>query len=148
VVYFVAGVMRDGQRIDPAAGGAGATPALMTSHSSASAPAAGVVDPIAPPAGGLAIADVWARRNALAGKQVTLSGKVVKVNNQIMGRNWIHLQDGSGSTTDRTNDLTITTADSASLGDVITVTGVLGIDRDFGAGYAYGAIVENAKILK
>jgi hypothetical protein len=96
----------------------------------------------------MSIADVWAQRKALDGKDVTVRGKAVKVNNQILGRNWIHLQDGSGSAADRTHDLTITTDAAVKVGDIITVTGVLAIGRDIGAGYAYDAIVEKARVVK
>lgn len=144
LIYFVSSVTRDGQAMGaPAAPGAGALP-MMTSHAP-STPSA-VVEPIAAPPGGLSIADVWARRTALAGKSVTVRGKVVKVNAQIMGRNWIHLQDGSGSAADGTNDLTITSDADVKVGDLVTVTGVLAAGKDFGAGYAYQAIVENGKI--
>ena len=147
LVYFVGGVMRDGQRIDAPAEGAVAKPALMTSHAPAAEPAASV-EPVAAPAGGMSIADVWAKRASLASKAVTVRGKVVKVNDQILGRNWIHLQDGSGSAQDKTNDLTITTTDVVKLGEVVTVQGVLAIDKDFGAGYAYAAIIENARVSR
>jgi hypothetical protein len=73
---------------------------------------------------------------------------VVKVNNQILERNWIHLQDGSGSAAERTHDLTITTDAVVKLGDVVTFTGVLATGKDIGAGYAYDAIVENGKVVK
>lgn len=82
----------------------------------------------------------------LKGQQVVLKGKVVKANNQIMGRNWIHLQDGSGS--QGTNDITITTQDSAQVGDQVTVIGTVGVDVDFGSGYMYPLIVEKATIQK
>lgn len=144
VIYFVSEVSREGQT--SAAAGAGSVPALMTSHGTA--PVTTRVDPVAPPAGGLSIADVWAKRNSLAGKEVTVRGTVVKVNEQIMGRNWIHLQDGSGSADAKTNDLTITTEEAAKVGDVITVKGVLAVGKDFGAGYSYGAILENAGLIK
>jgi hypothetical protein len=146
LVYFVGGVTRDGQRLDNPAGMPGATPALMTSHAPAAVPAS--VEPVAAPAGGMAIADVWTKRTTLAGQSVTVRGKVVKLNEQILGRNWIHLQDGSGTAENRTNDLTVTTSDGVKLGDVVTLQGVLAIDKDFGAGYAYGAILENAKVVK
>ena len=150
LVYFVGGVTRDGQRIDPRAGdpagAGGATPALMTSHAPAAVPTS--VEKIDPAPGGMAIAEIWAQRATLTGREVTVRGKVVKVNNQIMGRNWIHLQDGSGSAEAQTNDLTITTGDVANVGDVVTLKGVLAIDKDFGAGYAYAAIVENARLVK
>jgi hypothetical protein len=104
------------------------------------------VKPIAPPAGGSSIADVWAKRVALAGKTVTLNGTVVKFNGGILGRNWLHVQDGSGKAADGTHDITVTTDAAAKVGDVITVTGKVAVDKDFGAGYAYKVIVEEAKI--
>jgi hypothetical protein len=144
-VYFVASVNGGGQA--GAAPPSSGPPSLMASHGSA--PAASInVEPVAPPPGGLSIADIWAQRKALDGKDVTLRGTVVKVNSGILERNWIHLQDGSGSAGDRTNDLTVTTTDEVKVGDVITVKGVLATGRDIGAGYAYDAIVENAKIVK
>ena len=144
-IYFVSDVARDSQQVTaPALGGA--TPTPMTSHAPVAGPTS--VEPVAPAPGGISIADVWAKRAALAGQEITVRGKVVKVNEQIMGRNWIHLQDGSGAAAARTNDLTITTEEVAKVGDLITVKGVLAIDRDFGAGYAYGAFVENGKVTK
>jgi hypothetical protein len=148
VLYFVSKVSRDGETLAGARGpapGAAAPISMMGSHQSAAA-AAAPVERIPPPAGGLTVADVWAQRKALAGKPVVVRGKVVKVNNGIMDRNWIHLQDGSGTAADRTNDLTITTAAEVTLGDIVTVSGVLAIGKDFGAGYAYDAILENAKV--
>ena len=70
----------------------------------------------------------------------------MKVNTGILDRNWIHLQDGSGSAADGTNDLTVTTDADVKIGDVVTVTGVLAVGKDFGSGYAYDAILENAKL--
>jgi hypothetical protein len=149
LVYFVSRVTRDGLRV-AGSGAEGASPTLMASHAPAHPPASvpTSVEPVAPAPGGMPIADVWAKRAALAGRQVTVRGKVVKVNDQILGRNWIHLQDGSGSAAGGTNDLTITTGEAVKVGDVITVTGVLAVEKDFGAGYAYGAIVENGKVIK
>ncbi len=92
------------------------------------------------------IADVWTNRKALAGKTVTVQGKVVKFNGGILGRNWVHVQDGSGTAGDKTNDLTITTSDEVAVGDQVVATGVVGIDRDFTAGYAYPVMLENARV--
>ncbi len=94
------------------------------------------------------IAEVWTNRKALAGKTVTVRGKVVKFNGGILGRNWLHVQDGSGKGEDKTNDLTITTSDEAAVGDEIVATGVVGIDRDFTAGYAYPVMLENARLTR
>jgi hypothetical protein len=89
---------------------------------------------------------LYQEKAQLNGQQVRLQGKVVKANNQIMGKNWIHLQDGTG--TQGTNDITITTQDMAEVGDEVTVTGTVGVDVDFGSGYLYPLIVEKASIHK
>lgn len=81
---------------------------------------------------------------ALSGKEVRLQGKVVKVNNGIMGRNFVHVQDGSGD--QETNDMTVTTKQTANVGDKVMVTGRLIVNRDFGAGYAYPVLVEEASL--
>lgn len=95
--------------------------------------------------GGKTVAEVWAGKAELAGKKVVIRGKVVKVNTGILGRNWYHLRDGSG--TDKgDNDLVVTSKDAAKLGDVVTASGVVGLGRDFGAGYKYDLIVEEATL--
>jgi hypothetical protein len=94
------------------------------------------------------VADIYKEKAALSGKEVTLHGKVVKANNQIMDRNWIHLRDGTGDAADGSNDITITSQDTAEPGDEITATGTLGVDVDFGSGYKYPLIVEKATIAK
>jgi hypothetical protein len=128
---------------------------MVSSHASPGAagapdtppPAAPVVTKVAPPDGGLSISDVWAKRKALAGKAVTVRGTVVKFNGGIMGRNWFHVQDGSGAAADGTNDLTITSDAVVRVGDVVTVTGTVAVDKDFTAGYAYAVMLENAKLV-
>lgn len=81
---------------------------------------------------------------SLAGKQVRVQGKVVKVNNGIMGRNFLHVQDGTGD--QNNNDLTITSKQTANVGDQVTVTGRVAINKDFGSGYMYPLLVEEAVI--
>ncbi len=94
------------------------------------------------------IGELYKEKAELAGKQVTLHGTVVKVNNQIMNRNFLHLQDGSGEAADGTNDITVTSDDTAAKGDTVTVTGIVAVDLDFGAGYTYPMLVEKATISK
>lgn len=147
LIYFVSNVGRNGQA--PAGATGAPVPAMMTSRSAGmGSPAAPqvVVGKIDPPAGGMSIADVWAKRDSLSGKTVVVRGKVVKYNAEIMGFNWLHIQDGSGSAAEKTNDLTITTSDVVKVGDTVTVTGTLATKKDFGAGYAYDAIVEKAAV--
>lgn len=103
------------------------------------------VTPIQKPAGGLTVAEIWAGKEKLSGKTVVVRGKVVKVTEKILKMNWLHLRDGSG--TEGSNDLVVTTKASVRVGDVVTVSGTLGIDRDFGAGYKYDAILEDAAVL-
>lgn len=149
LVYFVSSVSRDGQVVAgvPAEAAAGGEIAPMTGHAAAATPTV-VVEPLAPAPGGLSIAELWAKRKELAGKEVIVRGKVVKVNNGILGSNWIHLQDGSGSAEDRTNDITVTTGAELKVGDVVTMKGVLAIGKDIGAGYAYDAIIEGASPVR
>jgi hypothetical protein len=87
---------------------------------------------------------VYNERVQLAGKQVQVTGKVVKVNNGIMKRNFLHIQDGTGG--QGTNDLTITSKQTANVGDQVTVTGTVVLDTDFGFGYTYPLLVENSSI--
>ncbi len=99
---------------------------------------------IAPADGGKTVAQVWAERQALAGSEVAVRGRVVKFSPSIMGRNWVHLRDGTGD--DGTNDLTVTTQSTVAVGDLVTVRGTIAADRDFGAGYRYGVIMEDATV--
>ena len=89
------------------------------------------------PSGGITIADLYARKDALAGKPVTLRGKVFKFLPGILGHNWIHLRDGSG--TNETVDLTVTTSMRVEVGDLVTATGRVGVNRTFGHSYHYTA---------
>ncbi len=94
------------------------------------------------------VAEIFAQRKALKDQTVVIRGKVVKFLPEILKKNWIHLRDGSGDEKARTNDLTVTTTEVVKAGDIITVRGVLRVDKDFGSGYAYEVIVEDARIQK
>ncbi|MFI5121016.1 MAG: nucleotide-binding protein [Thermoanaerobaculia bacterium] len=94
------------------------------------------------------VAQVFAERRSLVDKTVSVRGKVVKANTSIMGRNWIHIRDGSGSREKKDDDLTVTTQDGAAVGDVVVVKGVVHVDRDFGAGYSYPVVLEDAKVTR
>lgn len=80
----------------------------------------------------------------LKGKQVAFKGKVVKVNNNIMKKNFLHIQDGTGK--EGTNDVTVTSTQTAKEGDTVSVVGKVMLDRDFGSGYTYPLIIEDATI--
>ena len=98
-----------------------------------------------PAEGGVTIANLYSDRQSYADKSVRVRGKVTKVNAGIMGRNWVHLQDGTEA--NGKYDLTVTTDAEVSEGDVVTFEGEIAIDRDFGAGYKYEVIMEKAKLL-
>ncbi|MBK8167526.1 MAG: DNA-binding protein [bacterium] len=97
-------------------------------------------------AGGYQVGEIHARSAELGGKAVKVRARVVKFTPNIMGTNWVHIQDGSGE--GATVDLTVTTAEIVAVGDVIVVEGVLAVDKDFGAGYVYAAIIEKATVTK
>ncbi len=118
----------------------------------APAAAAKVVDsspikvPKATGANARTVAEVMTKPAALKDKPVQVRGKVVKFNGGIMGKNWIHLRDGTGSAADGTDDILVTTAAVAKLGDVVTVSGVVHTDKDFGSGYSYKVLIEDATL--
>jgi hypothetical protein len=99
---------------------------------------------LAIPAGGKTINDIYLHKDTLAGKEIILRGKIVKFSPQIMGKNWMHIQDGTGDK--GSNDLTITTSASAKVGDTVLVKGVLTTNKDFGLGYKYDIILEDAQV--
>jgi hypothetical protein len=124
---------------------------LAAQHAAAAAGPA-EVGPIqlarAPSPDGKTIAEVFAGRAALDATSVAVRGKVVKFSPGIMGRNWLHLRDGTGSPERKDHDLTVTMAEMAAVGDVVLVRGIVRKDRDFGAGYTYPVIVEEAKLSR
>lgn len=99
---------------------------------------------IEPVAGGITIAQLFDNSSDYEGKQVKIKGKVVKVNNGIMGRNWVHIQDGTG---DKSNyDLTVTTDNKVQIGQIVVVEGYVTLNKDFGSGYKYEIILEDSKV--
>jgi hypothetical protein len=92
------------------------------------------------------VGDIVARKAQLKDKPVVLHAKVVKFNGGIMGKNWLHLRDGTGSAADGSNDILVTSNDVAKVGDIVTVKGTVRTDKDFGAGYAYEVLIEEATV--
>lgn len=92
------------------------------------------------------VAEINTKAVELKDKPVLVRGKVVKYTPGIMGKNWLHLRDGSGTAAENTNDILVTTAVEAKLGAVVTVKGVVRTDRDFGSGYSYKVLIEEASI--
>ena len=92
------------------------------------------------------IADVYANPKEYEGKEFEIRGIVTKVNKEIMGKNWVHLQDGTSK--DGAFDLTITTQDLPKINDEVTFKGTVTLEKDFGAGYYYDVIMEDANQVK
>jgi hypothetical protein len=132
-----------GMPIPPPAMG-GAAP-----HPAAAAPDVAVLKvPKAAGPNGRTVAELYAQRAKLKDKPVVVHGAVVKFLPSIMGKNWVHLRDGTGTASDGSNDLVVTTMQTAKAGDVITVRGTVRTDIDLGMGYSYKVIVENASLQK
>lgn len=131
----------------PVAGGLSANPAIADPHKSpvppSSAPALDFSG-IQRVEGGKTVAEIYAGKNDLSGKNVQVRGKVVKFTPGVMGKNWIHLQDGTGVPT--ANDLTVTTSATVKIGDIILVNGPVELDKDFGFGYQYDVLIVDAGI--
>jgi len=138
-----------GNATTPTAGTAGNAGAPPTPHMTGGADETGIgqIDVAAAP-GGRRVAELWSRRQQLDGTNVVTRGRVVKFLPGIMGQNWIHLRDGSGSAQKGDNDITITTDETVAVGEIITMKGLLKIDQDLGAGYTYKVIVSDAKIVR
>lgn len=93
--------------------------------------------------GGISIGELFSNRDSYANKTVLIKGQVTKVNRAIMGKNWVHLQDGTSGSGEF--DLTITTQDEVSVGDIVIFKGLIVLNKDFGSGYAYDVLMEEAK---
>jgi len=100
-------------------------------------------EPIEKAEGGYTIAEVFANREALKGKPIKVRGRVVKVSQAIMNRNWVHLKDGTG---EKGSDKIVFRSEDqvAQVGSIVTAEGRLETERDFGYGYRYEVLVEDA----
>jgi hypothetical protein len=164
-IIFSSGLLGKGATppgMPPAGTGADSFSQALSSEGTALAPAAGemvtgskkaVVEfaeikvDKAPGENSYTVADIFSKATELNGQTVVIRGKVVKVSPRIMGRNWIHIQDGTGNPEDSTHDLVITTSQEAGADwDVITMEGVLTANKDFGSGYSYAVIIEEASL--
>ena len=151
-IYFVSdmslGAAKPAAKLPPGhpdlGGGAGGLP---KNHPplTGQAPATVDVSNIKPATGGKTIAEIFAGQAQLNGQAVIVRGKVVKYNSGIMGKNWIHIQDGTGQP--GSNDLLVTSQAEAKKGDTILVTGKIATQKNFGAGYKYAVLVEDASVV-
>jgi hypothetical protein len=102
----------------------------------------------APGSEGRTVAEIFAQKGKLKDQKVAVRGKVVKVNAAIMDRNWIHLRDGSGDRKAGTDDMTVTTQSTASIGDIVLVKGTVRIDKKLGMAHTFPVIIEDGTITK
>lgn len=157
VVYFVPAIqMGSGKVAGDAAMPAHGMPPLhaaekgsaesgMAGHPpTSSAPATVDLSNIMKAEGGQTVAELFAGKADLAGEDVSVRGRVVKFTRAVMGKNWMHIQDGSGSA--GSNDLTVSTNATASVGDTVLVRGKLSTDKDLGYGYHYDIIIEDGSV--
>ena len=96
------------------------------------------------PDGGKTISEIFTDKQELTGKRVLVRAKVIRFTEGVLGKNWIHIQDGSGRP--GSNDLTVTTEQRVRVGDAVLVRGTVALDRDFGLGYRYDVLLEDAAV--
>ncbi len=144
-VYFVSGLQNLTGASQPPARVSGEMPAGHPDISG-TASAATAAASLEAYEDGKDIAYVYANKEELAGNEFTLRGKVVKYNPGILGWNFVHIQDGSGDAAAGNNDLIVTTKASTAVGDTVVLTGNIVLDKDFGAGYSYPVLLEDASI--
>lgn len=95
---------------------------------------------------GISISELLSDKTAFSGKEVILKGKVIKVNNGIMKKNWVHIADGTQF--EDKKSITITTQEMVEVGDIVTFKGEIVLDKDFGYGYVYDILLEEGNLIK
>ncbi len=141
LVYFAGSIARKGQQSSSSEAMAGGH-AMM---GSSPVPLANMdFSEIKKPPQAKTISEIYAQKDELAGKRVVIAARVVKATYGVLGKNWIHVQDGTGAS--GTNDLAVTTDAMNKPGQTVIVNGILSKDKDIGAGYKYSVIIENATV--
>ncbi len=143
-IYF--GVLRDGAPSSPHGISGSHLQSLGTPSGSAKAIPTAIRVSKATGPNVFTVSEIVQQVGKLKDKAVTIRGMVVKVNTGILERNWIHIQDGTGSAQNKDNDLLVTSQDVPALGDVVLVTGKVAAAKDFGSGYAYDVMLEEGKV--
>jgi hypothetical protein len=137
VIYFVDRFVTDNRVIKMSA-------AASAAHGQFSQePAAGLIKEINKVESGNTIAEIHARKDELDGDTIRVRGQVTRFTADILEKNWIHIRDSS-----TTNDLTVTTDATVAIDDVVIIEGKLELDKNYGYGYVYPVILEDAKITK
>jgi hypothetical protein len=94
------------------------------------------------------VVQIHEEQASIEGGSVTVSGTVTRSTPAILGKNWIHLDDGTGSSELGTHDLTVTTLETVEVGEVVTVTGTVARNVDLGMGYHFAVLVEDAAVSR
>jgi hypothetical protein len=94
---------------------------------------------------GNTVSEIYAKKADLSGKSVRLRGVVVKVVPGVLGRTFVHLRDGSGEASQGTHDVTVTTTEQPEVGQTMLYEGNVVVDKDFGSGYRYPVLIEDAR---
>jgi hypothetical protein len=145
-----AGIDMSNPHAAASAGVPGANPDGVNPHAQVAASAQAIpVAKVAKAKGelGYTVADIFAKRSALSGKLVRVRAVVVKTTSGVMGKTFLHVRDGSGSEKTNDFDLAITTQEQPQLSDTLLFEGKLGVDVDFGAGYKYPVIIQDARLV-
>ncbi|MCL2458293.1 MAG: DNA-binding protein [Desulfobulbus sp.] len=129
-------------------GGADANLAASTGSAGAVVPSSEVNVHKATGPNSYSVGECFEQGKELNGKMIRVRGKVMKISRMIMGKNWLHIQDGTGTPLKNHHDLVVTTQEDPGEGKVITIEGSLAADKDFGAGYRYDVLIEDAKIIE
>lgn len=104
------------------------------------------VEKIAKAPNGISLEELFSGKEQFSAKSVIVKGKVVKVNNAILDKNWVHIMDGTNF--ENKNDLTIATEELVNVGDIVTFKGTVTLNKDFGYGYVYDILIEEATLVK
>jgi hypothetical protein len=125
-------------------------PETQQSAGSAGATVPLIEDAITPASGenSYTVGQIFAKAKQLDGKTVQVRGKVVKVNLNIMGKNWIHIQDGTGNPMENSHDLVVTSSFAPELDQIVVIEGNVAANKDFGYGYKYDALIEEATVTE
>jgi hypothetical protein len=135
-IYFVSGIYPEGaleKAVDQGHDMAASSRTVVTDAH---------VEGVTKAEGGYTVEEILTRSSELNGQKVKVRGRVVKFTAGIMGANWMHIQDGTPG------DLTVTTDALVAKGDLVMVEGILSVNKDFGAGYVYPAVIEKAMVTK
>ena len=146
-IYFTDDLIVNGVKPQAAQGAAPGAPGANPHGTVSGSPESIDVSGIKPAEGGKTVKDIYEQKASLSGQEIVIRGKVVKSNPGVMGKNWFHLRDGT-TAGDGHNDVTITSPDIAKVGDTVLVKGKVATDKDFGFGYRYDVMIEDAKVTK